>query len=73
MNELIEKYGKQLIPLALGVVALYDRFIVMEMEMDSIKKDFTKEKTIIEKRLDRKIKIIDKHEERIRVLECLLK
>jgi len=67
---IIEKYGKHLIPLVLGAIALYDRFIVMEMEMDIIKKDFSREKVIIEDRLDKKIKIINDHEQRLRKLEC---
>ena len=70
MQELISKYGKNLIPIALGAVALYDRFIVMEMEMNTIKKEFSRERIIIEERLDKKIKVIKDHEQRIRVLEC---
>ena len=34
------------------------------------KKDLERERTILEKRLDKKIKIINDHEERLHKLEC---
>jgi hypothetical protein len=64
--EIIEKYGKHLLPVLLGAIALYDRFIVMEMEMEMINKD----QTHVEERLDKKIKLINDHEQRLRILEC---
>jgi hypothetical protein len=64
--EIIEKYGKHLLPVLLGAIALYDRFIVMEMEMEMINKD----QTHLEERLDKKIKLINDHEQRLRILEC---
>jgi len=64
--EIIEKYGKHILPVILGAVALYDRFIVLEMEMEIINKD----KMHLEQRLDKKIKLIEGLDKRLREIEC---
>lgn len=64
--EIIEKYGKHILPVILGAVALYDRFIVLEMEMEIINKD----KMHLEQRLDKKVKLIEDLDKRLREIEC---
>ena len=70
VQQLIDKYGKHLLPIALGLVAFYDRFIVMEMEITNIKNEFVKEVETINEILKRDETDIQDHEQRLRVLEC---
>lgn len=73
-EELFKKYGKLILAVIFtfggSALALYSRFLMVESDMDYMKKDLERERTILEKRLDKKIKIINDHEERLHKLEC---
>jgi len=64
--EVIEKYGKHLLPILLGGIALYDRFIVLELEMDIINRD----KEHIQIQLKEEIEERKNIYKRLRRIEC---
>jgi hypothetical protein len=57
--KIIEEYGKYVLGLAVALFGLYERFTMVEREID-----------IIDERLGKKIRIINDHEQRLRNLEC---
>lgn len=69
MQELIAKYGKNILPLALGLVAFYDRFIIVENEIDAIKHENTIWQTVYERENKARDTRTEDHESRIRELE----
>ncbi len=70
VQQLIDKYGKHLLPIALGLVAFYDRFIVLEMEITNIRNEFSNELKTINEMQQRDEFDIQDHEQRLRRLEC---
>jgi hypothetical protein len=73
-DEILKKYGKfiayGLFLMGGPALALYVRFLMVEWDMDYMKKDLERERIILEDRLGKKITIINDHEQRLRVLEC---
>jgi hypothetical protein len=70
MDNFIKKYGSYLLPITVGALALYDRFIVIELENELNKKDFQRQIEHIKKDLKNELQDIKDHELRIRKLEC---
>ena len=58
MDNFIKKYGSYLLPIAVGALALYDRFIVIELENELNKKDFQRQIEHIKKDLKNELRYV---------------